>query len=281
MIFNALGLVYLRTVAHEPSQGFLLLLIAYSFSLPLYPFRKSENDFPDGFIKWKLHGLFLLWAFSLVGIYFLYFYFPTELSMPHLILAQSTIPLLSVLLLRIKKIQPNDPSKKPQESIWVILPLALLLILASQTWESLDSFKSFLFFLLCSFFLGAQVSIRSLAKARSSPWKAQGRLAIFVIVLLSICVGFQGRQIPSMKPGALIGQGAIMGVALLSIQGLYLIGIQKTAPLLSTLCIASSVPISIFLNAFANGHSVNPLNIAISIGYMATLYPAARAKSSG
>lgn len=267
---NTVGLIWLRGYSTTPDMGLMVLALGYlPMAAGIFIYRhtplkavaagdhNTEKFFEDSVSHWKW---VVAWSAGLSAIYALFFKFPQFLPVSQLIVAQSVTPLLAVVL-------TGDyfSAQGRREPLQRLFPMVLLLILAAI--KSRGGFGEVLSFAgVCGAFLLVQSSMRHLSRLQRPQWVLP-RFALMNFALISTLVLFLAPPV-KMPSAELFYFGAAAGVALLLIQGGYLVGIARTPPLLSALVISASVPLAVILEWVYARQTPNPAEAFLALGYV-------------
>lgn len=259
LCLNSAGLILLRLYSETPEIGLIVLGVGYlPMSLGIFLFR---NQAPLAIVGSRSPWIWIgFWSLGLATIYTLFFQFPEYLTVSQIIIAQSLMPLLAVVVTG-----EIFSAKAQRESVLRLLPLALLLALAGiRSAEGLGS--SLTFVMVGVAFLVVQASMRKLAQVQRPLWVLP-RFALTNMILLSLIVwSVSGPEVslPQSFPIAC----SFAGLALVLIQGGYLVGIARTPPVLSALLISASVPISFFFEWILLARTSSPLETSLAVAYV-------------
>jgi hypothetical protein len=265
VILNSIGLIFLRSKSQSIDQGMFIVMVGFSLSTPLLGLSSSKLSREHSRTKAESSsastGTLIIWAFSMLVIYWIYFNFPATLSLPQIIVAQSVVPIAAVYL-------SGDYRRRPKgDTPWKMAALCLLLAIAASEWKTNSKQQLIVFTILCCAFLTAQTMLR-LTLRSYSPLGAHARLstAIALEVAAYSCI----TQTPLITRYSVVN-GLEFGMLILAIQFGYLTGIRNTPPIASALLLSCAVPISICVQAIWTGNQPTLIQSALGGFYMVTM----------
>jgi drug/metabolite transporter (DMT)-like permease len=186
-----------------------------------------------------------VWAIAYSLIYGSFLLFPRLFNLSHVIIANSTAPMVAVFA-------SGDWTRARERLLTTLLrasPLCLLMLVAMMEWKTLDqsypAIARWAALVALIFFAVVSQSMARIIARRHSPTWAPPRLAAYNGILLvgaSLIMGNTLVTLPIWKWTVL---PLVFGVGIFLLQTLYLHGLKVTNPTLAALLISMSVPITI------------------------------------
>ena len=257
-------LAWLAHSAPDPVDRTLLLAIAnLGLACILFvPQFRNGQLLLNGITTVALLG----WSVAYSITYGAFVRWPEFIPVWGLLAARACAPLIAVFVSGDHHRDTNSLRKR----LLMSSPIVFLIGIAFSEWKSSSHalIAPFVALALVVLFALSQSCARVVARNAPSAFWGPPRLAFLNGILLLIFWATIGRFGIRGNGLELLRGAVFLSVWILAIQALYLFGLAKTAPFLSTLLISMTVPISIFGDSLTkNGTSHSPLSRWLSVGF--------------
>jgi drug/metabolite transporter (DMT)-like permease len=212
------------------------------------------------------------WSFSYCFTYALFLIFPAQIDLPQLIICESMAPLLAAWASK----DLGRHYKKPAQILLRATPLLLLILLAAYSQkhsaghESKDKNYIILFWVLVGFIV-SQVCARRLSRHRPAGW-IQPRFTFLNAAILTVALLTTGNiERVRFDVGSALSSG-FAALLIVLLQLTYINGLKKTEPVIASLMLSTSVPISLFFSRVWYRSPLSFVELFLAVSYCISVY---------
>lgn len=212
--------------------------------------------------------LMVLWGVFIALTYFLLVFYKHDLSVSLLMMMRAFAPVLAVYLIKEDRESIQYSFNKKISFLILFMIIGINFFTATNNF-SLESLWANLLLLIIA--LASQI----LGRKSKSLLPSQVISYISIGVLISVLLWFVASSVSTLELVTMLNlkvflSGIFLGLGVMIVQILFVKGINNTEPLLSSLCLALSVPVALICDSFLREH-VNKILVFLSFIYLIPL----------